>query len=108
VHGSSRLTLDKRPPRQRLQTTFAVLTGNGGVHAFRRFRISVLRKARAPEDLISLWLGHAGQSGTDDYARQLRTDVSLRKEWAEKCGLGFELGDRGLPGYGYVSVAKAA
>jgi integrase len=40
-----------------------------GFHAFRRFRTSVLRKARVPEDLINLWLGHGSKSVTDDYAR---------------------------------------
>src|SRR5437667_6597749 len=30
--------------------------GKVGLHAFRRFRTSVLRKARVPEDLIALWL----------------------------------------------------
>jgi integrase len=47
-------------------------TGKVGIHAFRRFRTSVLRKARVPEDLIALWLGHSGRSVTDTYARQLR------------------------------------
>ena len=42
-----------------------------------------------PEDLIGLWLGHAGRSITDTYARQLREDVDFRKEWAEKVGLGY-------------------
>ena len=62
-----------------------------GFHVFRRFRTSVLRKARVPEDLLTLWLGHASKSVTDDYARQLREDLPFRQEWAERAGLGFSL-----------------
>lgn len=60
-----------------------------GFHAFRRYRAAVLRKARVPEDLIKLWLGHA-QNLTDRYAAQLRDDVAYRSEWAERAGLGFD------------------
>ena len=59
-----------------------------GFHVFRRYRAAVLRKARVPEDLIKLWLGHA-QDLTDRYAAQLRNDVEYRQEWAERVGLGF-------------------
>jgi hypothetical protein len=52
----------------------------GGFHAFRRFRFAVLRKAGVPENLIKLWMG--------------------RREWCEKAGLGFELGE-----LGYKSLA---
>ena len=62
-----------------------------GFHAFRRFRTSILRKARVPGDLEKLWLGHASKSVTDDYARQLRDDLPFRQEWAERAGLGFSL-----------------
>jgi integrase len=59
-----------------------------GFHVFRRYRAAVLRKARVPEDLIKLWLGHA-QGLTDRYAAQLRDDVAYRQEWCERVGLGF-------------------
>jgi integrase len=41
-----------------------------GFHALRRYRTETLRRARVPEDLIRLWLGHASSSigafvGTD-------------------------------------------
>jgi integrase len=62
-----------------------------GLHVFRRFRTSVLRKARVPEDLLQLWLGHASKSVTDEYAQQLREDLPFRQEWAERAGLGFSL-----------------
>jgi integrase len=64
-----------------------------GFHAMRRFRTTWLRKQRAPEDLIKLWLGHAEQSVTDGYSK-LADDVEFRKEVTEKLGTGFE-----IPGY---------
>ena len=66
----------------------------GGYHAFRRFRFAVLRKAGAPDDLIKQWLGHS-QNLIDLYAAQLRYDETYRREWCEKAGLGFELGELG-------------
>jgi integrase len=59
-----------------------------GFHVFRRYRAAVLRKARVPEDLIKLWLGHA-RNLTDLYAAQLRDDVAYRQEWCERAGLSF-------------------
>lgn len=61
-----------------------------GLHAFRRFRASVLRKERVPEDLLKFWLGHA-RNLTDTYASQLREDVVFRQHWAESAGLGFSV-----------------
>jgi integrase len=61
-----------------------------GFHAFRRFRITWLRKNRAPEDLIRFWLGHANETITDGYSK-LREDVDYRKMVAEQVGLGFEI-----------------
>jgi integrase len=60
-----------------------------GVHALRRFRIETLRRARVPEDLIGLWLGHAPRTITDLYAEGLKLDRDWRREWCEKAGLGF-------------------
>jgi integrase len=65
---------------------------NCGFHALRRFRTETLRRARVPEDLIRLWLGHAGTSMTDTYAKGLATDIDWRQEWANRVGLGFALG----------------
>jgi len=70
-----------------------VLHGTGkrvGFHAFRRYRAAVLRKAQVPEDLITLWLGHA-RTLTDRYAAQLREDEQYRGEWCETAGLGFSV-----------------
>jgi hypothetical protein len=59
-----------------------------GFHAFRGYRAAVLRKARVPEDLINLWLGHA-RTLTDRCAAQLREDEQYRGEWCGQAGLGF-------------------
>jgi integrase len=61
-----------------------------GCHAFRRFRITWLRKNLVPEDLITFWHGHAGKTVTDSYSK-LRDDAEFRKRVANKVGLGFEL-----------------
>jgi hypothetical protein len=66
----------------------------GGYHAFRRFRFAELRNAGAPDDLIKLRLGHS-QNLIDLYVAQLRYDETYRREWCEKAGLGFELGELG-------------
>jgi len=50
-----------------------------GFQALRRFRNQVLRRARVPEDLVKLWLGHSKQTMTDLYADGLRNDTVLRK-----------------------------
>ena len=47
-----------------------------------------------PDDLIKLWLGHS-QNLIDLYAAQLRYDEAYRREWCEKAGLGFGLGELG-------------
>jgi hypothetical protein len=49
---------------------------------------------RVPENLIKLWLVHS-QNLMDLYAAQLRYDVAYRREWREKAGLGFDLGELG-------------
>src|SRR5271156_3016845 len=64
-----------------------------GCHAFRRFRITHLRKNGVPEDLIHFWVGHAGKSVTDDYSK-LKDDLEFRKEVTVRAGLGFELPSR--------------
>ena len=62
-----------------------------GFHAFRRFRTETLRRARVPEDLTRLWLGHSKQTITDLYALGLQNDEAWRREWCERAGLGFSL-----------------
>jgi hypothetical protein len=38
------------------------------MHSFRRFRSSVLKKNRRPDDLAKFRLGHQNRDITDDYA----------------------------------------
>lgn len=50
-----------------------------GYRAFRRFRITWLRKNSVPEDLIQFWHGHAGNTVTDIYSK-LKENVEFRLE----------------------------
>jgi integrase len=61
-----------------------------GCHAFRRFRVTHLRKNGVPGELFHFWAGHAGKTVTDDYSK-LKDDLAFRKEVAIRVGLGFEL-----------------
>jgi len=61
-----------------------------GFHAFRRFRITHLRKRRVMEVLLRIWVGHSTQGITDKYTVEtLKRDVAYRKATAEQAGLGF-------------------
>jgi hypothetical protein len=82
--------LDQRSALKELYATGK----RGGFHAFRRFRFAALRKAGVPDRLIKLWMGHS-QNLIDRYAAQLDVDITYRREWCEKTGLGFELGELG-------------
>lgn len=61
-----------------------------GFHAFRRFRLTWLRKSGAPKDLERFWMGHAPEDVGDLYSK-LKEDVAFRQEWTGRIGLGFEL-----------------
>jgi integrase len=61
-----------------------------GFHAFRRFRVSYLRKKRVLEDLTRLWIGHSNKSTTDRYS-MVNEDVVFRQKEAADVGLGFVL-----------------
>ena len=39
---------------------------------------------------MKFWMGHADENMGDLYDK-IKEDVAFRKEWAEKCGLGFDL-----------------
>jgi integrase len=86
-------TKNGMPMRERnvLRYLSTTLGKKGGLRQFRRFRTATLRKARTPEDLIKIWLGHAKNSVTDLYASGLKDDQIWRREWCDKVGLGFEL-----------------
>jgi integrase len=79
-----------------------------GLHQFRRFRTETLRKARVPEDLIGLWLGHAPKSVTDLYAGGLQHDRAWRREWCDRVGLGFSVGLFGATKDVPIDLQKAA
>ena len=99
-----------RPLQQRNVLRALHATGKKvGLHAFRRFRTETLRRARVPEDLIKLWLGHSKQTVTDFYASGLEKDEAWRREWCERAGLGFSLvGLLGLQNAVQINSAKAA
>jgi integrase len=61
-----------------------------GFHAFRRYRVTHLRKNRAPEDLLRFWIGHADRSVTDSYSK-VKEGVAFCQLCAANLGLGFEL-----------------
>ena len=85
-------TKNGRPLQQRNVLRALHATGKRvGFHAFRRFRTETLRRARVPEDLTKLWLGHSKQSVTDFYASGLEKDEAWRREWCDRAGLGFTL-----------------
>jgi integrase len=63
-----------------------------GFHAFRRFRITHLRKQRVMEVLLRIWVGHSTEGITDKYTVEaLKRDVGYRKATAEQAGLGFHM-----------------
>jgi integrase len=61
-----------------------------GNHAFRRFRITHLRKNLVPKDLEHSWMGHADEEIGDLYSK-LMNDVQYRKDVAERVGTGFDV-----------------
>lgn len=61
-----------------------------GFHAFRRYRVTYLRKRKTPEDLLRFWIGHGDKSMTDKY-QKLAEDHEFRKSVVEQVGIGFTL-----------------
>jgi integrase len=61
-----------------------------GAHAFRRFRLTWLRKNNVPRDLERFWMGHADEEIGDIYSK-LKDDVKFRQQVTQRIGLGFEL-----------------
>jgi integrase len=62
-------------------------------HAFRRFFVSHRRSQGMPEEILRTLVGHASSNMTDRYSR-FGTDAAYaaqRREWVERCGLGFTL-----------------
>jgi integrase len=61
-----------------------------GFHAFRRYRLTWLRKNRVHADLERFWIGHENETVGDGYSK-MKEDVAFRLEQAETVGLGFGL-----------------
>jgi len=72
-----------------------------GLHAFRRFRNTYLRNyTSTPPGVYRFWMGHAsadgdtsagaGENMSDRYDKA-EHEHALRREWAERAGLGFKL-----------------
>jgi hypothetical protein len=78
-----------------------------GFHAFRRYRLTWLRKNGVPKDLERYWMGHAPEEVGDLYSK-LKDDVAFRQAWAERAGLGFELVHVGLQNAGAVRTTRVA
>jgi integrase len=97
-------SLQQRNVRRALHATGTKV----GFHAFRRFRTETLRRARVPEDLTKLWLGHSKNSVTDFYAGGLSKDLAWRREWCDRVGLGFSFGPYGLQNAVTIDSAKVA
>ena len=78
-----------------------------GLHAFRRFRLTWLRKSGVPKDLERFWMGHAPEEVGDLYSK-LKDDELYRAHWAERIGLGFSVGQLGQLNVVSISKAKVA
>jgi integrase len=61
-----------------------------GMHAFRRYRLTWLRKNGVPKDLERFRMGHAPEDVGDGYSK-LKDDAAFRGFWYEKAGLGFSM-----------------
>jgi integrase len=61
-----------------------------GFHSFRRFFVSHRRATGMPEEILRALVGHATSNITDRYSH-FGKDAAQRREWVERCGLGFAL-----------------
>lgn len=100
-------TADGNPLQQRNVLRVLHNRKHVGFHAFRRFRLTWLRKNDVPRDLERFWMGHAETEVGDLYSK-LKDDVSFRREWAERIGLGFELVHVGTQNEREVETEKVA
>lgn len=100
-------TADGNPLQQRNVLRVLHARKHVGFHAFRRFRLTWLRKNGVPQDLERFWMGHAETEVGDLYSK-LKDDASFRQEWAERIGLGFELVHVGTQNKVVVETEKVA
>ncbi len=67
------------------------MSAQAGFFAFRRFRKAYLFGCDGlPAHLRNYWMGHSDRS-IDLYYGDVEPDRALRKHWAERCGIGFDL-----------------
>jgi hypothetical protein len=73
--------------------TYRTLKADGvpGHHSLRRFRTTRLREVGTPEDILKFWIGHSANRDITDRYSKLAQNTVLRKEWAQKAGLGFSI-----------------
>ena len=107
VHGYLFATAQGRSLQQRNVLRILHSAKRVGFHAFRRFRLTWLRKSGAPKDLERFWMGHAPEEVGDLYSK-LKEDVAFRQEWAGRIGLGFELVHIGPQNAEAVEASKVA
>ncbi len=77
----------------RIQTAYEHLQKAGideGFHSFRRFRITHLESQNVPKGLQMFWTGHAAGDVHESYIK-MGANVEIRKDWAKRAGLGFQL-----------------
>ena len=67
---------------------------SGGFNIFRRFRLTHLSKMDCPYELKHFWSGHAPSHVSERYIK-LKGEKDYRLEWAERIGLGFQVGQPG-------------
>ena len=81
---------DRAVPESTLRLHFDSHFENLGFHSLRRFRATYLAECGVPSAIDHYWIGHATQGVHDKY-NKLAKNISLRREWAEKIGLGFTI-----------------
>jgi len=59
-----------------------------GFHAFRRYRVTWLRKQNVPEQLIDYWIGHSTDKTVTDGYSKICEDGEFRKLIAARVGTG--------------------
>jgi len=107
VSGYLFTTAQGKPLQQRNVLRILHSVKRVGFHAFRRFRLTWLRKNGVPEDLGRFWMGHASEEVGDLYSK-LKEDVAFRQQWAERIGLGFELVYNGPQNVASIKTEKVA
>jgi integrase len=107
VSGYLFATKQGRPLQQRNVLRVLHSVKSVGFHAFRRFRLTWLRKNSAPKDLERFWMGHAPEEVGDLYSK-LKDDIAFRQEWAKRMGLGFELVHTSTQNAFAIDAAKVA